>query len=198
MNLKDLNIDKSWAMFLDRDGVINNRIIDDYIKRWEDFKFIDGVLEAMQKLSLIFGKILIVTNQQGIDKGLMTENDLNKVHAKMIEIINKNGGRIDKIYFSPYLEKDKNVYRKPGIGMALQAKNDFPSIDFTKSIMVGDSITDMQFGKNAGMLTVFISGDSDQIIQNQELIDFRFKDLYSFAETIKVNDTKIIQGEAEV
>ena len=198
MNLKDLNIDKSWAMFLDRDGVINNRIIDDYIKRWEDFKFIDGVLEAMQKLSLIFGKILIVTNQQGIDKGLMTENDLNKVHAKMIEIINKNGGRIDKIYFSPYLEKDKNVYRKPGIGMALQAKNDFPSIDFTKSIMVGDSITDMQFGKNAGMLTVFISGDSDQIIQNQELIDFRFKDLYSFAETIKVNETKIIQGEAEV
>ena len=198
MNLKDLNIDKSWAMFLDRDGVINNRIIDDYIKRWEDFKFIDGVLEAMQKLSLIFGKILIVTNQQGIDKGLMTENDLNKVHDKMIEIINKNGGRIDKIYFSPYLEKDKNVYRKPGIGMALQAKNDFPSIDFTKSIMVGDSITDMQFGKNAGMLTVFISGDSDQIIQNQELIDFRFKDLYSFAETIKVNDTKIIQGEAEV
>jgi histidinol phosphatase-like enzyme len=157
MNLKDLNIDKSWAMFLDRDGVINNRIIDDYIKRWEDFKFIDGVLEAMQ-----------------------------------------NGGRIDKIYFSPYLEKDKNVYRKPGIGMALQAKNDFPSIDFTKSIMVGDSITDMQFGKNAGMLTVFISGDSDQIIQNQELIDFRFKDLYSFAETIKVNETKIIQGEAEV
>ncbi len=198
MNLKDLNIDTSWAMFLDRDGVINNRIIDDYIKRWEDFKFIDGVLEAMQKLSLIFGKILIVTNQQGIDKGLMTENDLNKVHDKMIEIINKNGGRIDKIYFSPYLEKDKNVYRKPGIGMALQAKNDFPSIDFTKSIMVGDSITDMQFGKNAGMLTVFISGDSDQIIQNQELIDFRFKDLYSFAETIKVNETKIIQGEAEV
>jgi len=187
MNLNDLNIDKSWTLFLDRDGVINNRIIDDYIKRWEDFKFIDGVLEAMQKLSLIFGKILIVTNQQGIDKDLMTENDLNKVHTKMIEKINKNSGRIDKIYFSPYLEKDKNAYRKPGIDMALQAKYDYPSIDFTKSIMVGDSITDMQFGKNAEMLTVFISGDSGKIIQNQELIDFRFKDLYSFAETIKVN-----------
>ncbi len=187
MNLKDLNINNSWTLFLDRDGVINNRIIDDYIKHWEDFKFIDGVLEAMQKLSLIFGKILIVTNQQGIGKGLMIENDLNKVHAKMIEIINKNGGRIDKIYFSPYLEKDRNAYRKPGIGMALQAKNDFPSIDFTKSIIVGDSITDMQFGKNAEMLTVFISGDLDQIPKNQGLIDFTFKNLYSFAETIKVN-----------
>jgi histidinol phosphatase-like enzyme len=68
--------------------------------------------------------------------------------------------------------------------MALQAKNDFPSIDFTKSIMVGDSITDMQFGKNAEMITVFISGDLDQIPKNQGLIDFTFKNLYSFAETI--------------
>jgi D-glycero-D-manno-heptose 1,7-bisphosphate phosphatase len=84
MNLNDLNIDNSWTLFLDRDGVINNRIIDDYIKDWEDFEFIDRVLEAMQKLSLIFGKILIVTNQQGIGKGLMIENDLNKVHAKMM------------------------------------------------------------------------------------------------------------------
>ncbi len=186
MNLNDLNIDNSWTLFLDRDGVINYRIIDDYIKHRKDFKFIKGVLEAMQKLSSLFGKIIIVTNQQGIGKGLMNENDLNKVHSKMIEVINKNSGRIDKIYFSPYLEKEKNAYRKPGIGMALQAKNDFPSIDLTKSIMIGDSITDMQFGKNSEMLTVFISGGSDQIIQNQELIDFRFKDLYSFAETIKV------------
>ena len=94
----------------------------------------------------------------------------------MLYEINYLGGRIDKVYFSPYLSSQNHPTRKPGIGMALAAKNDFPQIDFTKSIIVGDSMSDMAFGRNAGMKTVFISEEPKQ----DATIDFNFKSLIEF------------------
>lgn len=186
MNLKNLFIDNSWSLFLDRDGVINKRIIGDYIKRWEEFEFLPGVLEALEDLTNIFGKIFVVTNQQGIGKGLMTEIDLENIHEKMMVDIRCHGGRINKIYYSPYRAEEKNVFRKPNPGLARKAKIDFPDIEFKKSIMVGDSITDMQFGRNAGMKTVFISQDEELLKENPELIDFVFHDLKSFASALSL------------
>ena len=178
MNLKLTNFDASWTLFLDRDGVINQKIENDYIKKWENFHFIDGVLHALKKFSHQFKHIVIVTNQQGIGKGLFTEEELAIVHKKMMEKIQDAGARIDKIYFCPALASDCSPYRKPATGMALQAQADFPDIDFTKSVMVGDSISDMEFGKSLGMTTVFIDPQGKQIKNSQpKLIDWELKSL---------------------
>lgn len=148
---------KGWALFLDRDGVINRRIPGDYVKHIDDFIFNPGALEAIALFSGVFSHIFVVTNQQGIGKKLMDETDLNIIHDYMLTHINKTGGRIDKIYFCPGLAKDKPLCRKPQPGMALQAKADFPDIDFTKSLMIGDSVSDILFGNNVGMLSFFIN-----------------------------------------
>ena len=184
MNLKDLKADKSWTLFLDRDGVINNRLIDDYVKVPDDFIFLEGVPQAIRNLTSKFGRIIIVTNQQGIGKGLMTENHLNIIHNKMLAEINNVGGKIDKIYFSPFKKEENNITRKPQIGMALQARKDFPEINFKKSIMLGDSISDIIFGKRLKMKTVFVSEDLDLINKNFRIIDFTVKSLYEFSEKI--------------
>ena len=180
MTLKNLNINKSWSLFLDRDGVINKRLEGDYVKTLDEFEFIDGVPGALKILSGIFNKIIMVTNQQGIGKGLYTENDLNIIHHYLTDEIEKHEGRIDKIYFSPHLASANHHSRKPGIGMAQQAKIDFPEIDFTKSIIAGDSMSDMQFGKTAGMKTVFISAEN--IVDKN--IDFCFASLSDFAQRL--------------
>ncbi|MCE3260638.1 MAG: family hydrolase [Bacteroidetes bacterium] len=177
MNLKDLNINKSWSLFLDRDGVINKKIDNDYVKHWIDFEFIEGSFHALKTLNGIFGKIVVVTNQQGIGKGLYRTEDLELIHKNMIYELTYLGGRIDKVYFSPYLDAEKHPTRKPGTGMALQAQKDFPQIDFSKSIIVGDSMSDMEFGRALGMKTVFIAPEKKE----DPRIDFHFKSLLQFS-----------------
>jgi D-glycero-D-manno-heptose 1,7-bisphosphate phosphatase/D-glycero-alpha-D-manno-heptose 1-phosphate guanylyltransferase len=87
----------------------------------------------------------------------MTEEDLLVIHTHLLATVNEMGGLVDAIYFAPDLAGSQSQNRKPNIGMALQAKKDFPEIAFDKSIMVGDSLSDLQFGRNAGMMTVFLS-----------------------------------------
>lgn len=184
MNLKPTNFDTSWTLFLDRDGVINTKVENDYIKRWNDFHFISGVLASMPILRKKFNRILIVTNQQGIGKGLFTEQDLAVIHSKMLTEIMNTGCNIEKVYFCPALVTENSVYRKPNIGMALQAKKDFSDIDFSKSIMLGDSISDMEFGKNAGMKTAYITNISNKNTQ-PKLIDWVFESLEDFTNFLK-------------
>ena len=104
MNSGDLKIDKTWSLFLDRDGVINKRIIDRYVSSWDQFVFLPGVLDAMKILSGGFGKILVVSNQQGIGKGLMTDDDVRNIHIRMAAEIKNGGGIIDKTYYCPFTE----------------------------------------------------------------------------------------------
>lgn len=181
MILRDLNINKNWTLFLDRDGVINKRLPDDYVKNWVEFEFIEGVLGALKYFGGLFGRIVVVTNQQGIGKGLYRVEDLELIHSNMLYEVKYHGGRIDKVYFSPYLAAEQHPTRKPGIGMALQAKKDFPEIDFSKSLMIGDSMSDMQFGRTAGMKTAYISESPKQ----DALIDFNFVSLSTVAEHLQ-------------
>lgn len=150
------NVNKDWTLFLDRDGVINVRREGEYITKPEDFVFIDGVPQAISELNKIFKYIFIVTNQQGIDKGLMTENDLSAIHKKMLDELAIANARIDDIFYCPDLEGSNSFFRKPNIGMALAARKKYPDINFKKSVMVGDSISDMVFGKRLGMVTVWV------------------------------------------
>ena len=86
------------TLFLDRDGVINKKLDGKYVKNWEEFTFIPNVLSSISKLSRLFNRIIIITNQQGIGKGLMSKNDLFFLHQKMLKEIEKAGGKINKIY----------------------------------------------------------------------------------------------------
>ena len=178
-------VDKTWTLFLDRDGVINVRLVDDYIKNWNEFKFLPGVLDAFNIFSQVFGRILIVTNQQGIGRGIMTEEDLEIIHTNMLLKINEAGGRVDKIYHSPYLKETNSKMRKPEPGMGLKAQKNFKEIDFNKSIMVGDSIADMFFGKRLGMKTAFISDDIMAHKNHYDVVDNVYISLYDFAKNFK-------------
>ena len=167
-------IDNSWTLFLDRDGVINRKIEGDYVKTIEEFEFLPNSLEAIVAFSNYFHKIIVVTNQQGISKKLMTEDDLSKVHNHLIKEVEKLNGRIDAIYHAPQLESENSIMRKPNTGMAYLAQKEFPSIDFSKSIMLGDSISDMEFAENLGMNGLFI-GKSNKYNCIESLNDLSLK-----------------------
>jgi len=183
MNLKDLSFTEDWTLFLDRDGVISSRITDGYVTRWEDFHFLEGVLEAMARLSKIFGHIIIVSNQQGVGKGMMNPESLIMIDFKMKQKIKQAGGRIDGSYYSPDIASENHPDRKPGTGMGLKARADFPAIDFSRSVMVGDTVSDMIFGKNLGMITVLIAADEiDPQVAN--MTDFSFRSLLDFSRKL--------------
>ena len=186
MNLKDLKIDKSWTLFLDRDGVINQKIENSYVLKWEDFRFIEGVKQAFMRFAGIFGRIIVVTNQQCIGKGIINALEIEVIHDKMRNEIAISGGRIDKVYYSPEVEgaQKKNSSRKPATGMAYMAKNDFPEVDFGKSVMAGDSVSDMMFGKNLGMVNVLITGNKKVDDELNELIYRSYHSLEEFADDL--------------
>ncbi|MFO7998675.1 MAG: HAD-IIIA family hydrolase, partial [Bacteroidales bacterium] len=143
-----------------------------------------GALEGLKKLSQAFGPIVVVTNQQGIGKGLMTEEDLALIHDKMIKEASAGGGRIDRVYFCGDLKHSRSFFRKPMVGMGLQARKDFPMIRFSCSVMVGDTISDMRFGKRLQMMTVLIDENPDTARKYPGLVDLRFVDLNKFAAHI--------------
>lgn len=178
------NIDNSWTLFLDRDGVINHDKENDYIRNWNEFRFYNTSLEALAILAKYFGRIVVTTNQKGIGKGLMTIDDLNNIHTNMLANIQQNGGRIDKVYYCPDLADD-SINRKPNPGMAHQAKQDFPEIDLSKSLIAGNRISDMAFGRNAGMHTVFIETTHPETPNPDPRIDLRFNSLFDFAKAVE-------------
>ncbi|MBC7862469.1 MAG: HAD-IIIA family hydrolase [Bacteroidia bacterium] len=183
MTLKSLNIDRSWTLFLDRDGVLNKQIPDDYVKHYGEFEFLPGAKDCIAGLNNKFGKIIVVTNQQGIGKGLFTASELEGIHLSMLLDIILAGGQIDRIFYAPELESENSEMRKPNIGMAHAAKEAFPEIDFSKSIMAGDSVSDMLFGRKAGMKTVFLNKKFPEE-NDKALIDFSFSDLLAFSENL--------------
>lgn len=181
-----IKIDKDWTLFLDRDGVINYRWKGDYVKKWSDFKFLDGVLDAMKTFAPLFKHIVVVTNQQGVGKGMMTQIELDAIHMQMISEVQQAGGRIDAVFACTKLNTDPDNCRKPKPNMGHWAKEQFPEIDFQKSIMVGDSITDIQFGEAFNMTTVWVRGKEDEYHRLRKLegnirIDHRVSGLLELA-----------------
>lgn len=183
------HFDKSWTLFLDRDGVINHRIPGAYVRKWEEFEFLENVPKAIASLSEIFGRIVVVTNQQGIGKGLMTAEELVSLHDKMYRAIMTVGGRIDAVYFCPKLASENPICRKPETGMAYQAQRNFPEINFKKCVMVGDSLSDMGFGSKVGMWNVLVETNEETKamlalngLNSDWYIDLKAKDLNTLSE----------------
>ena len=173
-------IDNTWTLFLDRDGVINHEKYLDYIHTWDEFVFYDGVKEAIKIFTLKFKYIFVVTNQKGVGKGLTTLINLNQIHTKMLEEIRSAGGRVDKVYFCTDLE-ESSPNRKPNPGMGLQAKKEFMDIDFNKTIMVGNTHGDMEFGRNLGTKTIFLPTTKPEVDYTDDRIDAVYNSLYELA-----------------
>ena len=175
-----LLIDSSWTLFLDRDGVINERLINNYVLKQNEFVFCEGALKALEKFNACFKYVIVVTNQQCVSKGLIMKKDLDLIHQNMSEQIRLSGGVISKVYAATELKEDPLSTRKPNPTMAIQAQKEFEGIDFSKSIMVGDTDSDIEFGKRLGMKTVLI--ESGEVIFSSP--DFRFASLHDFSLAI--------------
>lgn len=150
MKLSEINIEPYDTLLLDRDGTINVHLIGDYVKRWDEFEFIPGVLDAMPRLANHFKHIFIVTNQRGIGKGKYTDSDLANIHQHMVAEIEKAGGRIDGIYYCTSLTEE-DIRRKPGSGMWDDILHDYPEVKPESTLMVGDGDVDMEFAQNCGI-----------------------------------------------
>jgi D-glycero-D-manno-heptose 1,7-bisphosphate phosphatase len=145
------------TIFLDRDGVINRKCPEnDYVKCWEEFEFLPGVLEAIRLLSARADRLVIVTNQRGIARGRMTEQDLADIHARMLAAIRAAGGRIDAIYYCPH-EEGVCQCRKPRTGLFERARQDFPDIDYADALALGDSLSDLEPAARLGCTTVLVA-----------------------------------------
>ena len=177
-------VDKSWTLFLDRDGVINVETVGSYITSWDEFQFCEGALAALGTLSNIFGTIVIVTNQRGVGRGIMSLESLREISSNMTTAINAAGARIDKIYCCTAVA-DTDHNRKPNTGMAIQAREDFPEIDYKRSIIVGNSLSDMEFGKRLAMYTVFLTTKHEPFELPHDLIDEQYGSLLAWANTLK-------------
>ncbi len=161
------------ALFLDRDGVINQRLPGAYVTKPSELHILDKVAEALHVLKEKYELVLLVTNQQGIGKKLMTHEQLKLVHETMEKGLQFT---FDRIYYCPYLAEYRPFCRKPQPGMAYQAQKDFPEIDFLQSTMVGDMESDMQFAQAMGMTAIQITTG-----QVSTLADAHYPSLYAFA-----------------
>lgn len=148
------------ALFLDRDGIINHRIIGDYVKHPSEFHLIPEVLPLFHWAKENNYLTIIITNQQGIGKGLMTESDLNEVHQEMRRQLSLSGIIPDDIFFCSDLDGTNSPRRKPAPGMLLEAIAKW-NINPAQSWMIGDSISDVIAGKSAGTKTILIGNYSN-------------------------------------
>lgn len=179
-NIKDIN--STWTLFIDRDGVVNEEKYLDYIHTWDEFKFYNGVKEAFRVFNNKFGIIIMITNQRGVARGLTKLENLEIIHKNMLQEIEEAEGRIDRIYFCTDMESEN---RKPNPGMGLQALKDFPSIDLSKSVMIGNTLSDMKFGRNLGVaINIFLTTTAKEIPHDHEDIDLIYNDLISVAKDL--------------
>jgi D-glycero-D-manno-heptose 1,7-bisphosphate phosphatase len=166
------------AIFLDRDGVINHKLPEDhYVSSIEQFVFLDGVAEALRLLQQMGYVLVVITNQRGIARDLMTESDLEEVHNYMRSVLAQNGVDLDAVYHCPHEKDERCNCRKPQPGMILQAEQDL-GIDLNLSYLVGDSPSDMEAGRKAGVRSVRITDGQDDTAHAV------FKNLLDFARNL--------------
>lgn len=149
------------TVFLDRDGVINEKAPEgDYIRRLQDLKLLESSATAIARLNGAGVRVVVVTNQRGVALGLFSKEDVLQIEAALEKMLAAEGARLDGFYFCPHDEGTCNC-RKPLPGLYEQARADFPEIDPASSLMVGDSLSDIKFGRNLGMRTIFIEGPAE-------------------------------------
>jgi D-glycero-D-manno-heptose 1,7-bisphosphate phosphatase len=150
------------TIFLDRDGVVNEKMPEgSYVRNWADFHLLPGVPEAIAGLNRAGLRVIVVSNQRGIALGKYSAEDVEAIHAELQKLLQAQGAHVDAYYFCPHDKQQCNC-RKPLPGMFEQARREFPDITATASAMIGDSLSDIEFGRRLGMMTVFIDGKPER------------------------------------
>jgi histidinol-phosphate phosphatase family protein len=145
------------AVFLDRDGVINKKAPSpDYVKTWDEFSFLPGVVTAIRRLNEEGFLVIVVSNQRGVARGLVTERRLRQIHARMVGELGRAGARIDGVFYCPHDLEDACECRKPQPGLLIRAAQAH-DVDLRRSWMVGDQESDIEAGTRAGCKTILIS-----------------------------------------
>ena len=176
------------TVFLDRDGVINEKAPEgDYVRRVEDLKLLEGAATAIARLNRAGIRVVVVSNQRGVALGLYSKEDVSAVHAALVRMLAADGARLDGFYFCPH-DAGTCHCRKPQPGLFEQARADFPGITAAESVMIGDSLSDVEFGRGLGMRTIFIEGPVETqragAERARQLADARARSLAHAVETL--------------
>lgn len=141
-------VGREWCLFLDRDGVVNRRIVGDYVRKWRDFEWLPRASLALNRLRQWAPHIVVVTNQQGIGKGLMSGEDVAAIHDRIKAELAADGVLIDAFQVCPHLESEACPCRKPRPALILDWLRQHPDSESSLSIMVGDSQSDLELAQN--------------------------------------------------
>jgi len=171
------------TIFLDRDGVINHKQPeDDYVTSWERFAFLPRVPEAIHLLNVAGLQVIVVTNQRGIARGRMREQDLQEIHHRMREELALHEAQVEAIYSCPH-DYGQCDCRKPAIGLFQQAKKDFPEIDFPRAAIIGDSLSDLLPAHELGCKAVLIADAARRVKLLPEISEHGLV-LYGIADSL--------------
>lgn len=152
------------AVFLDRDGVINEDR-DDYVKSWSEVRFIKGARQALKRIHQAGIPIFVITNQAAVGKGIITETTLLDIHTRMVRAIKKAGGSISRFYYCPHHPEARCRCRKPRSGLLKKAARDF-NLDLAQCVFVGDALRDIQAGRRLGCQTLLVlTGQGQKTLQ---------------------------------
>lgn len=177
------------AVFLDRDGVIiENR--PEYVRGWEDVEFLPGSLVALAWLAPLPYRIVIVTNQAGIGRGLLSQARVAEINCRLVNRIESAGGRVDGVYVCPHKPEDGCACRKPQPGLILQATEEL-DIDLRQSILIGDNLSDIGAGQAArvGQIALVRTGLGEKFAR--QLASSGFADIPVFDDLAQALDSLI-------
>lgn len=176
---------REWCLFLDRDGVINREVVGDYVRSWRHFEWLPGAPLALKKLREWAPYLVVVTNQQGIGKGLMSAEDVAAIHQHLHAELAADGVKIDAFQVCPHLESAGCACRKPRPGLVLDWLGEHPDCEPLLSIMVGDSLSDLELARNVaaaagGCVSIQIRGRASL----RGFADASFDSLWDFAVAV--------------
>jgi histidinol-phosphate phosphatase family protein len=175
---------RQWCLFIDRDGVINRQIIGDYVRQWSDFEWLPSARRGLRLLRDWAPRLVVVTNQQGVGKGLMSADDLDTIHQNLQHDLASDGVVIDAVRACPHLESACCACRKPRPGLILGWLEEYPDVDSSLCIVIGDSQSDIGLARQVAYATgecaSILIGQPDQ----QLPVDATFDSLGDFANAV--------------
>lgn len=177
-----------YTVFLDRDGVIN-KDSSDYIKSWSEFEFIPKSRKAIALLNKNGFQVIVITNQSLIGRNMISQKMLDEIFEKMKTGVQNAGGDITDIFFCPHTPEDNCFCRKPNPGMILDAQKKY-NIDLGQSVMVGDSVKDIECSHNAGCAKALLVKTGNGLNAGEALLkkgiapDYIAANLYEAAQWI--------------
>jgi D-glycero-D-manno-heptose 1,7-bisphosphate phosphatase len=145
------------AIFVDRDGVINEQITGTYVTNWSEFRFLPGVAEAFAEISRLSFPIIVISNQAGVGKGMIDVAELSAMTRQFVTLLGDAGARIDAVYYCPHTPEQACGCRKPKPGLLHRAASDW-SVDLTRSVFIGDSAKDREAANAAGCRSILVDG----------------------------------------